>query len=169
MAAPREAKEATSHSSSSERVKRVKSFRQEWQEFEPAGKTSDSSDSTSRRLQVSRLTYLIAAAILFVLFTILALMQSPRPVPHPVAGLSDSVFWRYPIVINDIKRLPEIVIIGASTSPTLNAVWASADGKNVWVAGDSGVLLHSADGGRTWERLPPEQSQQQGAQSNPSR
>ena len=166
MAAPKAAKEAPSRS---ERVKRVKSVRQEWQgEFEPR-KGTDSRDGTSRRLHVSRLTYLVAAAILFVFFTLIALVQSPQPGPRPTAGVFDSAFWLYPIVINDIKLLPEIVINGASTSPNLNAVWASADGNNVWLAGDSGVLLHSADGGRTWERLPPEQSQQQSAQPNSSR
>jgi WD40 repeat protein len=33
----------------------------------------------------------------------------------------------------------------------LNSIYATADGMNLWMAGDGGSLLHSSDGGRTWE------------------
>jgi hypothetical protein len=114
--------------------------------------------STSRSPSLNRGAYLVIASAALVLFTALALIQSPLRAPHPFATVFDLAFWRYPIVVNEIKELPAIVLKGGSNSPDLNAVWVSAKGDHVWVGGDSGALFHSPDGGSTWEELLPEAS-----------
>ena len=161
---------ASSESSESKAVKHTKSVRQEWREFpsESIGApTQSSAASVETRRATGRVGYLTGAGILFIVFTLLALVQSPRPVPYPEARPWQYTFWRYPIVVHDIKRLPAIVIDGKS--PNLNAVWASPNGPDVWIAGDEGTLLHSPDGGTKWERLPPDNSQPQNKPAQGSR
>ena len=116
---------------------------------------SSSPDSPSRSLSLNRTAYLFVASAALMLFTALALVQSPLTAPHPFAAVFDLEFWRYPIVVNEIKGLPAIVLKGGSNSPDLNAVWVSANGDHLWIGGDSGALFHSPDGGTTWEELLP--------------
>jgi hypothetical protein len=105
------------------------------------------------RISLNRLTYLFAASVCFVVLTVLAIVQPPRPTPYPTSFPVEFAFWAYPVVVNDIKRLPEVTASGASADPALHAVWVS--GKQVWIAGEDGVLLHSPDAGATWKMLPP--------------
>ncbi len=115
-------------------------------------------------LALRRPAYLYAAVVCFVVFSVVALIQAPRPVPNPPEGIF--AFWRYPIVLNDIKRLPAVTIKGSSKSPDLHAVFVLPEDTNqVWLAGDAGTLLHSSDGGKRWTKLPPDASEQKAALS----
>ena len=132
-------------------------------QFEKISPTSSpeappSSAATSRRPRIRPLFYLVLAAASLVVFTAVALLQSPRPVPHPVSTFLSSDFWRYPIVLNEIKRLQAITVEGSFVSPDLNAVWTSGDAREVWIGGNSGVLLHSSTGGKAWEKVGPTSS-----------
>ena len=74
------------------------------------------------------------------------LVQPPRADPFQVVTpWTTSDWWRYPIEQNAFKRLPAI-------SGSLNHVFALPDGKNVWAVGNGGLIVHSADGGKTWEQ-----------------
>ncbi|MEK6210061.1 MAG: hypothetical protein AABM64_06765 [Pseudomonadota bacterium] len=73
-------------------------------------------------------------------------MQAPRPDPFaPEPAFASADFWRYPVERNAFRRLP--VVTGS-----LNKIFALADGKNIWAVGDAGLIVHSVDGGRHWER-----------------
>lgn len=57
-------------------------------------------------------------------------------------------WWRHPLETHPALRLP--VIQGK-----LSGIHALADGK-LWVVGEGGLILHSADGGLTWRQQHPE-------------
>ena len=72
------------------------------------------------------------------------LLQPPRADPFQVVTpWTSSDWWRHPIERNAFTRL-------AAVSGGLNHVFALPDGKNVWAVGDGGLIVHSADGGKTW-------------------
>ena len=74
------------------------------------------------------------------------LVQPPRADPFQVVTpWTSSDWWRHPIERNAFTRL-------AAVSHTLNHVFALPDGKNVWAVGSGGLIVHSADGGKTWEQ-----------------
>ena len=74
------------------------------------------------------------------------LVQPPRADPFQVVTpWTSSDWWRHPIERNAFTRL-------AAVSGRLNHVFALPDGKNVWAVGDGGLIVHSADGGKTWEQ-----------------
>jgi hypothetical protein len=71
--------------------------------------------------------------------------QAPRPFPAPRQAMfapGSADWWRYPLESNPVLRLPAI-------QGNLRGVHALAEGK-VWVVGESGLILHSGDGGRDW-------------------
>jgi KAP family P-loop domain len=125
-----------------------------------SGSSADTTTPEAPRRQLSlaagnRLIYLFAAGGCFLFFTVLAIIQPSQATPHAPLSIRDWSFWFHPIVLNEIKRLPRVRTSGSPSGPSLNAVWAS--GKDIWIAGDDGVLLHSTDEGTSWNRL-PEQS-----------
>ena len=74
------------------------------------------------------------------------LLQPPRADPFQVVTpWTSSDWWRHPIERNAFTRL-------AAVSGGLNHVFALPDGKNVWAVGNGGLIVHSADGGKTWEQ-----------------
>jgi photosystem II stability/assembly factor-like uncharacterized protein len=74
------------------------------------------------------------------------LFQAPRSDPFQViTPWTSADWWRYPIEQNAFKRLPVI-------SGSLNHIFALPDGQNVWAVGSGGLIVHSADGGKTWEQ-----------------
>ena len=74
------------------------------------------------------------------------LVQPPRADPFQVVTPWTSFdWWRHPIERNAFTRL-------AAVSGGLNHVFALPDGKNVWAVGNGGLIVHSADGGKTWEQ-----------------
>jgi photosystem II stability/assembly factor-like uncharacterized protein len=70
-------------------------------------------------------------------------------------------WWRYPIEINAPSRLPHL-------TSDLRNVFILPDANTLWVIGKGGMIIHSTNGGRTWEQQhltrasgPQEQPQQQ--------
>ena len=76
--------------------------------------------------------------------TIAALMQAPRVEPMRTAMPLSLEWWRYPVERNAIQRMPV-------TGGPLSAVYALRGTDEVWFAGTGGLIVHSRDGGRTWD------------------
>ena len=85
--------------------------------------------------------WLWAAAVLFVVATLVALLQAPRPVPPDRQAMGFSFF--HPVERNPIRRLPFI-------ANHLTAVHVGADGRHVWAVGWYGAIVATDDGGKTW-------------------
>lgn len=70
------------------------------------------------------------------------------PLPDPFEPAEPRTFWQgltTPIEENAFRRLP--VITG-----DLKGVFALKGTDHVWAVGDGGLILHSADGGESWEQ-----------------
>ncbi len=70
------------------------------------------------------------------------------PLPDPFEPAESRTFWQRlttPIEENAFRRLP--VITG-----DLNGVFALKGTDHVWAVGDGGLIVHSADGGESWEQ-----------------
>lgn len=65
--------------------------------------------------------------------------------------LDSAGWWAYPLERNAFKR--QIV------SGDLRAVFALPDGSQVWAVGNGGLILHSGDGGLTWQQQHPKPPQ----------
>lgn len=89
--------------------------------------------------------YLAAGVLLFAAVTYVAAIQDVRLDALQAARLFTVDWWFEPIEINPGKRMP--IIDG-----DLNDVFALEDGRHVWAVGAKGLIIHSADGGRTWEK-----------------
>ncbi|HUQ02580.1 MAG TPA: hypothetical protein VM261_08805, partial [Kofleriaceae bacterium] len=76
--------------------------------------------------------------------TVAALVQAPRVEPLRIATPTSLEWWRYPIERNAIQRMPV-------TGGPLSAVYALRGTDEVWFAGAGGLIVHSRDGGRTWD------------------
>lgn len=93
----------------------------------------------------ARYLWLASAALIAAASTWFALLQDPRPDPwQPVQFLSPD-WWQHPVERNAFKRLPAI-------AGDLRAIHSHKDGKRLWAVGTAGLIVHSADGGRTWTR-----------------
>jgi len=79
----------------------------------------------------------------FILFSIFAFQQAPRDNPFASPSLVESIF--FPQEKNAFMRLPAI-------NTAINGIHASADGRLVWAVGDGGLIVHSRDGGVTWQQ-----------------
>ena len=86
----------------------------------------------------------VVGALLLVAETIFALMQPPRTEPLRGAAPMSLDWWRYPVERNAMQRLP-------ISKGELTAVFARRGTSDVWFAGSGGLVVHSRDGGRTWE------------------
>jgi len=92
---------------------------------------------------------LISSVLIFIISTIVAFRQEPRPDAYTQPEFPSSDWWKYPIEKNAFARLP-VVSYG-----NLNDVFALPNSEKVWVAGDGGLIAHSGDGGKTWTRQYP--------------
>ncbi len=61
---------------------------------------------------------------------------------------ADLDWWAYPLESNAALRLPAI-------QGNLRGVFALADAKRVWAVGTGGLILHSPDGGNSWQQQHP--------------
>lgn len=114
-----------------------------------AAKTAGAPRSPGARAQALTFTLLGATLILAALAG--AWLQAPRPaaLASPAAfAPGDPDWWRHPLESNPTLRLPAI-------QGNLRGVHALADGQRVWVVGEGGLILHSADGGATWRQQHP--------------
>ncbi len=88
------------------------------------------------------------AALICLLSSLIAFNQDPHPnafrsdIPFP-QNLVDADWWTYPREANAFKRLPVI-------PSSLNDLYAAPDGLKLWAVGNKGLIVHSADGGKTW-------------------
>jgi hypothetical protein len=112
----------------------------------PSPKSSTISFS-SNKLSPGRLSrrglFFTLAVILFAVATLIAYRQEPRPDPFSPTSTFD--WFRYPIEQNAFRRLPYI-------SSDLRSIFALKGTKQVWVIGARGLILHSSDGGKSWEQ-----------------
>jgi photosystem II stability/assembly factor-like uncharacterized protein len=122
---------------------------------QPAKNPSLTADGRPTAARDRRILGLVAAVAVALVSSVYAIWFQPlrpnawRP-PAPVVSLD---WWLYPLESNAAGRLPEV-------EGALNAVWADARTGHVWVVGQQGLILSSADGGRSWNRqtapvLPP--------------
>lgn len=90
--------------------------------------------------------------LLFVSATLLAIAAQQKPHPdafrvtapwHSPAAWFSADFWLHPYERNAFKRLPLIQLI-------LNDVFVL--GERVWAVGEGGLIIHSPDGGVTWQQ-----------------
>lgn len=109
------------------------------------GSSSNVKPSPSAKASVSfsQGVTLIAVLLLFLGVTFIAFTQSPRLITSQPPGFLERIV--YPWETNSFKRLP--IVIG-----NLNDVFVLPNSQLVWVVGDGGLILHSQDGGITWEQ-----------------
>ncbi|HEX8069893.1 MAG TPA: P-loop NTPase fold protein [Pyrinomonadaceae bacterium] len=107
------------------------------------------------------------AALIFVAASAVALKQPPYPdaVDRPAwasTGWRTPLWWfLYPLERNAPSRLPKI-------DCTLNAVYAVPGTNQVWAVGNKGMVVVSADGGRTWAKRGIESQQLTSAAATPT-
>jgi len=92
---------------------------------------------------------LISSVLIFILSTIIAFRQEPRPDAYTQPEFPSSDWWKYPIEKNAFARLP-VVSYGSLTD-----VFALPNSEKVWVAGQGGLIAYSDDGGKSWVRQYP--------------
>src|SRR5262245_44831345 len=106
-------------------------------------KAASSSSNSERPWRIPRSVWLIASLLLLTILTLVAFTQSPRPDPFQAGSFPSLDWWRYPLERNSHERLPEIKC-------DLNNIFALPDRDLVWAVGNSGMIVYSQDGGRTW-------------------
>lgn len=93
-----------------------------------------------------RAAWFSAALILFVVFTSLELFsQHPRNDAFETLQPRDPRWWFTSLELNATRRLPRV-------EGDLNAIGVAPETRQVWMVGEGGLVLHSPDGGETWER-----------------
>ena len=95
----------------------------------------------------ARARWLTAAVVVFGFSSFVALFQTPRPHPGKKVEVFSWDWWRYPRESNAFLLLQEITV-------DLNGIYAlPGDGpgkERVWAVGNTGLIVRSVDGGRTW-------------------
>ena len=92
-----------------------------------------------------RSAWFLFIAILFAVVAWFTINQAPRPNTYAKTDFRSLDWWRYPLERNAELRLPQI--LGA-----MNDVFVLPETEKVWIAGGGGLILHSTDGGRQWQR-----------------
>ena len=105
----------------------------------PSTDAPASIDDTRWRRRVA-----VVGALLLIAETLFALLQPPRTEPLRDAAPMSLDWWRYPVERNAMQRLP-------ISKGELTAVFARRGTSDVWFAGSGGLVVHSRDGGRTWQ------------------
>ena len=109
----------------------------------PGGGRAGPTSTTPGRLP--RGVWAAAAALVFAASTAAAFRQDPRPDPYAAPRFPSAAWWASPVETNAYKRVPVV-------RPGLNGVFALDGTDEVWAVGGGGLVLHTADGGATWER-----------------
>jgi hypothetical protein len=92
--------------------------------------------------------WLLAAAVLAIGCTALALFQSPAP--DPDTSPRGMEWWRYPIERNAWLRVPHVPSIQQQESALLLSC-GPCDKPQVWVSTRQGRILRSDDAGKSWK------------------
>ena len=90
---------------------------------------------------------LLIYGALFLAATLYAFLWQPLR-PYPGAEPTAFEQWWYPREENAFLRIP--VVDGA----VFRDVYAIPSTEHVWVVGHRGLIVHSADAGKTWEQIP---------------
>ncbi len=98
-----------------------------------------------QNLGIKQFLTLLPALLVFLLGTVAAYTQAPRPYPFQAVAPFSQDWWLYPVENNAFKRLP---VIGSN----LNDVFVLPGTRWIWAVGTGGMIVHSKDGGQTWER-----------------
>ncbi|MGD2111478.1 MAG: YCF48-related protein, partial [Phycisphaerae bacterium] len=112
------------------------------------GAGSGDGGSTTRGAAVGRDYrgwWFAASVVLFCGLTLLAVLQEPCLNAYSGVGAGSRGWGLTPIEFNAPKRLPRI-------RGNLNDVFALPDGRHVWAVGTGGLIVHTNDGGGTWEQ-----------------
>lgn len=107
-------------------------------------------DQTSEPLAPSfrrklRSSVLAVTALMSVVISFVAMRQQPHPDPYRASPWNEIEFWLYPIEHNAHRRLPLV-------NQNIYDVHSVPETTHIWAVGDGGLILHSSDAGRTWER-----------------
>ncbi|VAW61143.1 hypothetical protein MNBD_GAMMA08-272, partial [hydrothermal vent metagenome] len=108
-------------------------------------KTKAGIRKTKTNLLSPRNLLFLFAAFTFTVSTYLAFTQAPFPTPFKAKVFLSKDWWQYPIEQNAFTRLPVI-------TSSISDVFVLPDGKNIWIVGDNGLILHSSDGGKNWQQ-----------------
>jgi photosystem II stability/assembly factor-like uncharacterized protein len=127
----------------------------------PASPVATSRRATDPLLYMPRWwrnTTALTLLLLLALATWFAAKQAPhsdmfRPIGLWEMGRAD--WWAYPLERNAFKRM---VVRG-----DLSSVYALPDGQHIWAVGEAGLIIHSGDGGRTWQQQRPVRGDANGA------
>ena len=101
----------------------------------------------------SKGSYLWIATALVIAIAATFLAYNQRPYPYPLQERSWSDWFLYPTEKNAFARLQYI-------PANLNDVFALPGTNKVWAVGDNGMIVHSDDGGLTWEQQPKPETEQ---------
>jgi hypothetical protein len=86
------------------------------------------------------------AVVIVAAASVLAVMQSPRSdALRPPRWFTSTAWWRYPLEWNAADRLPKIEC-------SLKAIQAVPNSTSIWAVGNKGMVVNSADGGKTWTK-----------------
>lgn len=91
-----------------------------------------------------RTWWLAAAALVAAVSTAIAWTQPLSSDPFASPTITDPAWWLSPLERNAFRRLP---VIAASLSDII----AAPGTEKLWAVGESGMIVHSPDGGRTWQ------------------
>lgn len=110
-----------------------------------AASRSGGGQGSSGRGWPRRRWWIVAALAAYGMSTGAAILQ-PLPLsPEEGTGPFSPGWWLQPRERNAYKRLP--VVLGE-----VNELRSVPDSDHLWAVGERGLILHSADGGRTWYR-----------------
>lgn len=103
--------------------------------------------SAGGRIPLSVAGRLILAGLLFAGSTGWALTRFNRPDPFRSPALFSWSWWVRPLEINAPARLPVV-------SGTLTALAVGGNGREIFAAGQGGMLLRYSRSSQVWERIP---------------
>jgi photosystem II stability/assembly factor-like uncharacterized protein len=105
------------------------------------------------RFRISTFVRVIAAVLIFLVASVVAMIQLPRPdALRQPRWFASTTWWRYPLEWNASSRLPKIEC-------GLNAIQAVPGTSSVWAVGNKGMVVTSSDTGGSWIKKSLERAQ----------
>ncbi|HEY6323063.1 MAG TPA: P-loop NTPase fold protein [Thermoanaerobaculia bacterium] len=95
-------------------------------------------------------SWYVAAAVLLATSTLVAVRQQPRSDVYRATSAREPEWWLQPVEFNAARRLP---LVWSDLNDLFVLPGDSQAGPQVWVVGNGGLILHSADLGRTWKQV----------------
>ncbi|MBN2010579.1 hypothetical protein JW960_14630 [candidate division KSB1 bacterium] len=97
------------------------------------------------KLSDPRYRWFVLSLVSFIVFSVIAWLQPPHPNAYRKLPVFGKDWWLTPLEQNAAQRLPVI-------ETALNAVTVSSDSRDLWAVGNGGLIIHSHNAGRSWER-----------------